>query len=251
MYSIRGLILVSLATSIVVSLGCAASGAGGRRIEVTQSEDGCTPLVIDATPGEKLDLEVTNKTGSTYEVEGIDGTNLEEVLVPEGRTRSIGYNVPEAGGVGKVKCYVPGGVSTIIEIHAGEGTGSAGLDDGAEGGGQTSEAETGPADASVAVSLTEYTVTPAVDAVQAGVIRFEAINDSASMVHELAVLRVESDGSLENYGEIEDLEPGGSGTITIDLTPGSYQLACLLIPGEAGSTTDHYQEGMWTEFTVE
>lgn len=71
------------------------------------------------------------------------------------------------------------------------------------------------------------------------------------LVHELAVLRVEEDGSLENMGEIEDIAAGQGGTVTIELEPGDYQLACLLVPGEADSTTDHYQEGMYTEFTVE
>jgi hypothetical protein len=77
-------------------------------VDVTQGDDGCTPAVIEATPGEKLDLRVKNETGGTYEIEGIDGTNLEEVLVPENRERSIGYNVPDEGGTHKVKCYVPG-----------------------------------------------------------------------------------------------------------------------------------------------
>jgi uncharacterized cupredoxin-like copper-binding protein len=52
-------------------------------------------------------------------------------------------------------------------------------------------------------------------------------------------------------GEIEDIDPGAGGSIVIDLPAGDYQLACVLVPGEAGSTVDHYQQGMWTEFTVE
>ncbi len=107
---------------------CAASGAGGRPVDVTQLDDGCTPTVIEAVPGEKLDLRVRNDTGKTYEIEGINGTNLEEVLVPEGRERSVGFNVPASGGTYHVKCYVPGGVSTIIEIRAG-GEGTGGGDD--------------------------------------------------------------------------------------------------------------------------
>jgi uncharacterized cupredoxin-like copper-binding protein len=71
------------------------------------------------------------------------------------------------------------------------------------------------------------------------------------MVHELAVLRVKDDGSFENMGEVEDLEPDANGSVVIELTPGDYQLACLIVPGEAGSTVDHYQQGMHTAFTVE
>lgn len=39
--------------------------------------------------------------------------------------------------------------------------------------------------------------------------------------------------------------------VTLNLAAGRYQLACLIVPGEAGSTTDHYQEGTHTDFTVE
>jgi uncharacterized cupredoxin-like copper-binding protein len=244
---IRLILSVCLVAAAIATLGCAASGAGGREVQVAQGDDGCTPLVIEATPGEKLDLRVKNETGNTYEVEGIDGTNLEEVLVPEGRTRSVGYRVPDSGGVGKVKCYTPGGVSTIIEIRAGDGTTST--DAGDSGGRDVTEAP--DADATVTVSLVEYEVLPDVRSVEAGTVLFKATNDSGSLVHELAILRVESDGSLETLGEIEDLDFGAEGAIVVDLEPGRYQLACLLIPGEAGSETDHYQEGMWTEFTAE
>lgn len=238
-------VIPALALLMALAFACESSGAGGREIAVTQGDDGCTPTVIEATPGEKLDLRVKNETGSTYEIEGIEGTSLEEVLVPEGRTRSVGYDVPDEGGVSKVKCYMPGGVSTIIEIRAaGAGTGEDATDAAGEA---TDSVE---ADATVTVGLVEYEVLPDVDSVEAGAIRFEATNDSKSMVHELAVLRVEDDGSLENKGEIEDIEPGDAGSVTIELDPGRYQLACVLVPGEAGSTTDHYQEGMWTEFEV-
>jgi hypothetical protein len=102
-------------------LGCGASGAGGREVNITQADDGCTPTSIEATPGEKLNLVVKNDTGDIYEIEGIEGAKLEEVIVPEGRTRSIGYDVPDSGGTSKVKCYVPGGPATIIEVRAGRG----------------------------------------------------------------------------------------------------------------------------------
>ena len=101
------------------------------------------------------------------------------------------------------------------------------------------------------VGLKEYEVTPSVATVDAGTIRFEATNNSTTMVHELAVLRVKDDGSFENMGEVEDIDPGSGGSVVIDLEAGRYQLACLIVPGEAGSTVDHYQQGMHTDFTVE
>jgi len=224
---------------------CAASGAGGRPVDVTQLDDGCTPTVIDAIPGEKLDLRVKNDTSKTYEVEGIDGTNLEEVLVPEGRERSVGFNVPDSGGTYHVKCYVPGGISTIIEIRAGDGAAAA--TDVPDGG----DADLGPSDTTVGVGLREWAIDPETSSVAAGAIRFDATNESRGIVHELAVIQIQEDGDLEVMGEIENLGVGESGSIVIDLPPGLYQLACLIVPGEAGSTADHYQEGMWTGFAVE
>lgn len=244
----RSLLLLCLALGSIAALACSSSGEGGRVVDITLADDGCAPASINATPGEKLNLKVKNDTGSFYEIEGIEGTQLEEVFIPEGRTRELGYNVPDGGGMLKVKCYVPAGVSTIIEIRAGAGVATA--ETGAPT--ATSGATDGEdLDATVKVDLVEYAVDPDVDSVDAGKIRFEATNSSASLVHELAVLKVTDGGTLENLGEIEDIEPGAGGAVVIDLDAGDYQLACLLVPGEAGSTVDHYQQGMHTDFTVE
>ncbi len=241
---------LAIATSLVLAAlllaACAASGAGGRPVDVTQTDDGCTPTVIEAVPGEKLDLRVKNDTGKTYEVEGIDGTNIEEVLVPEGRERSVGFNVPASGGTYHVKCYVPGGVSTIIEIRAGDSNASATATAGNSG----PDADLGPSDTTVSISLQEWEIDPDISSVAPGAIRFDAVNESKAMVHEVAVLQVQDDGDLEVVGEIENLGAGESGSIVLDLPPGNYQLACLIVPGEAGSPADHYQQGMWTAFTV-
>lgn len=240
-------IVASLALGGLFLAACAASGAGGRPIAITQMDDGCSPTVIDATPGEKLDLRVKNDTGKTYEIEGIDGTNLEEVLVPEGRERSVGFNVPDGGGTFTVKCYFPGGVSSIIEIQAG-GDGTPATDDRGDGDRDT---DLGPSDTTVTVGLSEWAIDPDTGSVAAGAIRFDAVNESIAMIHEVAVIKIQDDGDLEVMGEIENLGVGESGSIVLDLTPGDYQLACLIVIGEADSTADHYQQGMWTEFKVE
>ncbi|HEX5480896.1 MAG TPA: cupredoxin domain-containing protein, partial [Dehalococcoidia bacterium] len=78
----------------ILMTACGSSGAGGRPVDITQADQGCTPATIAATPGEKLKLVVHNTSGKDYEVEGIDGTKLEEVVVPSGKTRTPGYNVP-------------------------------------------------------------------------------------------------------------------------------------------------------------
>ncbi|MSP23066.1 MAG: hypothetical protein EXR66_08720 [Dehalococcoidia bacterium] len=102
----------------------------------------------------------------------------------------------------------------------------------------------------VVVHLTSYAVRADKASVVAGPIKFSAVNDTTSDVHELAVLRLRDDGTRQNGGESEDLKPGASGAIVLDLPRGKYELACLIAPGEEGSKVDHYQEGMHIEFEV-
>ncbi|MEO8540612.1 MAG: hypothetical protein ABI577_12810 [bacterium] len=102
----------------------------------------------------------------------------------------------------------------------------------------------------VDVDLIEFRVTPSKASVASGPTKFVAKNTSTTLVHELAVLRFKDDGTFENTGEIEDIDPGNGGEIVLDLPAGRYQLACLLVPGEAGSTVDHFKEGMKVDFEV-
>ena len=102
----------------------------------------------------------------------------------------------------------------------------------------------------VKVDMIEFSMNPDKPSVAAGPTRFVATNSSTSMVHELAVLRLKDDGTFENTGEVEDVDPGRSGEIVLDLPAGKYVLACVLVPGEAGSKFDHFKEGMKTDFEV-
>jgi uncharacterized cupredoxin-like copper-binding protein len=43
-------------------------------------------------------------------------------------------------------------------------------------------------------------------------------------------------------GEVEELDPGKSGDLTLSLKPGKYALAC--------NVPNHYANGMWTVLTV-
>jgi hypothetical protein len=233
---------------LALASGCASSGEGGREIIITQGDEGCSPDVVDVVPGEKLKLTGKNETGKTYELEGTNGTQLEEILVPEGRTRSVGYTVPDDGGTYDVKCYQPGGVSTIVRLVAGDG-GEAADEEGGEplavGGNEDI------ADETVAVELSDYAVSPDPAVVPPGNVEFTATNTSATNTHELAVLRVTDDGGRDVVGEIEDIPAGDAAAIRLRLDAGMYELACLIVPGEAGSTVDHYAEGMRAEFKVE
>lgn len=93
--------------------------------------------------------------------------------------------------------------------------------------------------------------------VKAGKITFKVKNSSKDTIHEMIVMyradstaplpyvdaenRVDEDKAGDK-GEVSELDPGASGTLTVDLKPGKYVLICN-VPG-------HFATGMWTEFTV-
>jgi len=92
--------------------------------------------------------------------------------------------------------------------------------------------------------------------VKAGRVTLEAVNLSKSLVHEVLVLHDPGKKALpydaknaevdenrvHSLGEVGDLPPGHSGTLTLNLKPGKYLLFC----NESG----HYADGMRTELTV-
>jgi uncharacterized cupredoxin-like copper-binding protein len=96
-----------------------------------------------------------------------------------------------------------------------------------------------------------------VSEVPAGEVTLRVTNDSAMMIHEMLVIPIAStdvtlpydaeamridEEAAQYLGEVSELDPGGSGALTLTLEPGLYMLACN-IPG-------HYGLGMWTVLTV-
>lgn len=95
------------------------------------------------------------------------------------------------------------------------------------------------------------------DTVPAGEVTFKVNNTSKDQVHEMLVVPWPGDGKGLPYsekdgrfdedaagslGEVEELDPGKSGEITLNLKPGKYALAC--------NVANHYADGMWSELTV-
>jgi hypothetical protein len=113
--------LLAVSAGAVMSAALAAcSVGGGREIQIVATDDGCTPTTITATTSEKLTFVMKNDAGTDRELEGIEGTKVEEVLVPAGRTRKVNYTTPGQASTEKVKCYIPGGPSTIINLEVSE-----------------------------------------------------------------------------------------------------------------------------------
>jgi len=85
-------------------------------IPITANENECTPASVTAKPGEKLTFVVENKAKGDREFEGTEGTKVEETVIPSGRTRKINYTTPNSESSQKLKCYIPGGPTTLIEL---------------------------------------------------------------------------------------------------------------------------------------
>jgi uncharacterized cupredoxin-like copper-binding protein len=95
-------------------------------------------------------------------------------------------------------------------------------------------------------------------AAKAGEVTFNVKNDSKDTVHEMIVMYLADPGKPLPYveaenrvdedkagdkGEVSELDPGKSGTLTVELKAGKYLLICN-VPG-------HFGAGMWAEFTVD
>jgi uncharacterized cupredoxin-like copper-binding protein len=107
----------------------------------------------------------------------------------------------------------------------------------------------------VKMAMLKIEATPQV--VAAGTVTFKVKNSSGAMIHEMVVARVADPESLPTYdkatgrvdeeavaslGEVPELEPGMSGSLSLELVPGTYILFCNL-PG-------HYMAGMWSLIDV-
>lgn len=93
--------------------------------------------------------------------------------------------------------------------------------------------------------------------VPAGNVTFAVTNDSKDIIHEMILspvpvgatelpylvdeMRVNED-TTGHLGEVSELDPGKSGSLTVNVTPGTYILYCN-IPG-------HFIDSMWTMLTV-
>jgi len=103
-----------------------------------------------------------------------------------------------------------------------------------------------PAVTEVNVDLNEYTITMDKTSIPAGPVKF-VFHNTGSLTHEAVLepsgVNDEPFSANGKESEAENIEPGQSATLewTID-TPGDYQLGC--------HTPGHYEQGMFTTFTV-
>jgi len=114
---------------------------------------------------------------------------------------------------------------------------------------------------SIDVALTSYEITPDKTSADSGEITFNIHNDATDLTHEFVVFKTDlpedqlplnDEGIIDEEGagitvvdEVEDIEPGASADLTVNLDPGNYVLVCNI-----DSDEQHYQHGMHVAFTV-
>ncbi len=111
--------------------------------------------------------------------------------------------------------------------------------------------------ATVDVAVVDFDVNPSVDTVEAGAVTFRVANDGA-VVHNFRVIKTDlapdalpidsatskvDEGQVDVRASRDDISPGSSVELTVDLEPGSYVLICNI--------PTHYQRGTLAGFTVE
>jgi len=120
--------------------------------------------------------------------------------------------------------------------------------------------------ATVKAELREFAIDLDKPSAPAGKVTFR-VHNGGDAVHEFVVLKTdlapdklprEADGDADeeapgivNMGEIEDIAPGKSAELTLDLDRGKYVIICNLVTLEDGMEKHHYPLGMYTGFRVE
>ena len=113
----------------------------------------------------------------------------------------------------------------------------------------------------VDAALTTYAIALDKDSASAGEITFHIHNDATDLTHEFVIFKTdlpadqlplndegivdEEAGGITLVDEAEDIEPGASTDLTVNLEAGHYALVCNVDSDEM-----HYQHGMHTDFTV-
>jgi uncharacterized cupredoxin-like copper-binding protein len=121
------------------------------------------------------------------------------------------------------------------------------------------------AGATVQVTLQEWAVVPAQASAAAGDVTFQVANSGPDDPHEFVVLKTDLDpgslptdanGAVDEEGEgievvdeIEDIEVGQGGDLTVSLTAGKYVLLCNIY--DETEKEAHYAMGMRAAFTVD
>jgi uncharacterized cupredoxin-like copper-binding protein len=114
----------------------------------------------------------------------------------------------------------------------------------------------------VNVAAADFSLTPDVTSVPAGTVKFK-VKNNGGFGHEMVVVKAADASDLPTkpngevdedkiakaaqLGEVEDVLPGQTKTLKLDLDAGKYVLFCNRVDG---TTTIHFKKGMHADFTV-
>ena len=135
------------------------------------------------------------------------------------------------------------------------------------GGGDNASPSNSAPVSSVKVDLSNWAVKPSAKVLAAGKVSFTishamdhgshgAMDGGATHQLVVAPLDAGAKAGQNKYGKpllnVTDLKPGDSKTQDVDLPPGTYELACLLVEDlGAGKSVNHYEKGMFTTVVVQ
>lgn len=111
---------------------------------------------------------------------------------------------------------------------------------------------------SITVQLLDWSVLPSQSTAHSGRITFHAVHPMIDMMrsgqggatHDLQVMRKNPDGTFEMVGQVQGLRIGEAKDLTVDLSPGDYELECNVVEDVNGTMVAHYKKGMHFPFTV-
>ena len=110
--------------------------------------------------------------------------------------------------------------------------------------------------APITIELKSFSLTPSATTAKAGDVTFMVTNTATEDKHEFVVIKTDlaadklpvggektvDEEALQVIDEVEEMDPGKSGTLTVNLAAGHYVLIC--------NVEEHYEKGMYTDFTV-
>ncbi len=113
-----------------------------------------------------------------------------------------------------------------------------------------------PTPAPITVALASFSLTPSATSAKAGDVTFVVTNTVADLKHEFVVIKSDlaadklpvggdqmvDEAAVTAVDEVPELDPGASGTLTVNLAAGHYVLMC--------NVAGHYQADMHADFTV-
>jgi hypothetical protein len=228
------------ALAIFCVLAACDEGSDVRTLRIAVGDAGCTPAEFEVTPAQRLRLLVENDSDDAFTITGEDA-QVEELPVDGGDEAEAFLTMPPDSGTYTLKCEREGGDESQILLVAGTDGDLTHVTNPSPEPGQPQ---------TLGVSLADFTVNPSSTALAPGSYNIIATNISQNEEHDLHVLSLQPDGSFSPIASIPPIPPQEGGAVLVNLSPGTYRLACQIGIGQAGSEVDHYQQGMWVDVLV-